>query len=138
MCGAVYTLISMEMDQLHKSLLSANVNASCLLWGRSLIRAGLDTILCVLQSKPLTYFGQKCRPLKSFFLFLMELFCSRACDAIELHLSSCNAHEFFVFFWEGSLECSCGSKGGNNVVIIFEEAPCPQAYHRTQRKANRH
>lgn len=45
------------------------------------------------------------------FLFLMELFCSWAC---ELHLSSCNSHEFFVFFWEGSLECSCGSKGGHH------------------------
>lgn len=58
MCAAVYTSISMEMYRLHKSLLSADVNASGLLWGRSLIRARLDTILCVLQSKPLTYFGQ--------------------------------------------------------------------------------
>lgn len=58
MCGAVYPLIPMEMDQLDKSPLSVDVNASSLLWGRSLIRAGLDTILCVLQNKPLTYFGQ--------------------------------------------------------------------------------
>lgn len=72
------------------------------------------------------------------FRFLMELFCSRGFDAIELHLSSCNSHKFFVFFWEGSLECSCGSKGGNNVAIILKEALCPQAYQRTQRKANRH